>query len=177
MIQTVDNLSNILKNVIGINLEEWEIENLLSEYKSRDLIDNLTEEEELNIIVNIGKETDLIYGLRWYEDCVTIRNSFLKRGVDITLRAAERIWDYYSEEYYCAGWISVPGVIGDKTYDTLYGIALSLGILRDHNSEEIKEILDDYLNNGLSFELVNGDKIGVKYNNELITEIELKNNK
>ena len=174
MAQTVEYLSNLFETVIGINLEEWEIETLLNEYNNKENTDELTEDEKLKLIVNIGKENDLFYSLRWYDDCVRIRDSFVKRGTPITLRVAERLWDTYSEDYYCAGWMTLPGEINNKTYDILYGIGVKLGILREYSSEEIKEILDDYLNNGLFFEMVGSDILGIKFNNELIKLLKIK---
>ena len=46
--------------------------------------------------------------VRYSKDCIRIKNIAEKLGYDCSLREAEELWETYSEDKYCAGWLILP---------------------------------------------------------------------
>ena len=65
-------------------------------------------------MIRIKKEK-LIYT----EDCKRIQNALMNKEIYATLEQCDELWRMYSEDNWCAGWVSMEGTSDQEIYSNL----------------------------------------------------------
>lgn len=59
------------------------------------------------------------YDIRHPEDCKRIQDALLNKGLYATMLQAQQLWESYSEDHWCAGWLIMDGMSNEEIYDSV----------------------------------------------------------
>jgi hypothetical protein len=59
------------------------------------------------------------YGIRHPEDCKRIQDILINKGLYATLEQCQQLWETYSEDHWCAGWLVLEGSTNDDIYNAV----------------------------------------------------------